>query len=524
MSKYIKMILSAGFILAFVAAGAICGTDQTSDRALNTYIDANNILMLYSNVGMMAHTWDSLFPPGIGGLYYPYTTIDDIEDGTTHSLLYSSGIWLGGKVSSETRVAIAEFSPEFWPGPMIGGTFDPEADTISACRVYRLYSDSLASNPNQDYLDWPVNQGAPINAAGKPVCLGDQTLWAVYNDANPDGNPSRDRFSAPLGIEVRQTIWASDQIGEENAVYMEYRLFNKGGNSIGDFHLSIWLDPDLGDFSDDLVGCDSADDIYYCYNATNDDTHYPGNPPAVGYKLLAGPVVPSPGDSALFFRKYVQDYKNVRMSSFYKYIGGLDPQTADWAYNYMRGFEQDGSLPPNGSLFQVTGDPVTASGELDSNPGNRMMLGGFGPIDFNPGDSQYVLVKLAVGRGTDRLNSITLLRSILNNPFYYPVDVGEEPGNLLPNKTILKQNYPNPFNSSTVISYSLSRRSSVSIEIFNALGQLVVELNRGVQPAGEHHVIWDGLDANGSPFPSGVYLYRIKSAWHSPTRKMVFLK
>jgi len=527
MKSSIRLIIAMIVIIPgcfIIANGSQSEELSALDINLNSVIDANQILMLYSNLGMMAHTWDSLFPPGIGGLYYPYTNLDDIDNGLTHSLVYSSGIWLGGKVSDETRVALAEFSPEFWPGPMTEGTFDPEADTIAAYRVYKLYSDSLASNPNQDYLDWPSDQGAPINAAGKPVCLGDQTLWAVYNDANPDGNPSRDRFSAPLGIEVRQTIWASDQIGEENAVYMEYRLFNKGGNSIEDFHLSIWLDPDLGDFTDDLVGCDRADDIYYCYNATNDDTHYPGNPPAVGYKLLAGPVVPSPGDSALFFREYIQDYKNVRMSSFYKYIGGIDPQSADWAYNYMRGMEQDGSLPPNGSVFQVTGDPVTASGELDSIPGNRMMLGSFGPIDFNPGDSQYVLVKLAVGRDTDHLKSITRLRSILNTPFNYPVEVGEEVRNLLPDKTILKQNYPNPFNSSTVISYSLSRRSSVSIEIFNALGQKVANLNQGLQPVGDYDVIWNGLDNRGASLPSGVYLYRIKSADENSARKMIFLK
>ena len=42
------------------------------------------------------------------------------------------------------------------------------------------------------------------------------------------------------------------------------------------------------------------------------------------------------------------------------------------------------------------------------------MMASCGPITFAPGDSQYVLVKLAVGHGPDRLSSLTELRYNLN--------------------------------------------------------------------------------------------------------------
>ncbi|MDD4052351.1 MAG: dockerin type I repeat-containing protein, partial [candidate division Zixibacteria bacterium] len=46
------------------------------------------------------------------------------------------------------------------------------------------------------------------------------------------------------------------------------------------------------------------------------------------------------------------------------------------------------------------------------------MMGTCGPFTFNPGDSQYVLIKMAVGQGSDRLNSITKLKEVLNAPPY----------------------------------------------------------------------------------------------------------
>ena len=62
-------------------------------------------------------------------------------------------------------------------------------------------------------------------------------------------------------------------------------------------YLSKWSDPDIGDPLDDFVGVDSTIDLGYAYNGTQKDAVY-APPPAMGYDLLQGPIVPSPGDSA----------------------------------------------------------------------------------------------------------------------------------------------------------------------------------------------------------------------------------
>lgn len=86
------------------------------------------------------------------------------------------------------------------------------------------------------------------------------------------------------------------------------------------------------------------------------------------------------------------------------------------------------------------------------------------------------------------------------------------------------QNYPNPFNPSTIISFSLTRTSTVSLDVFNLLGQHVAALLDNSLPAGEHTVRWEGINTSGAPVPSGMYFYRLKAEGLSLTRKMVLIK
>ncbi|MCK4373658.1 MAG: hypothetical protein KAW61_10940, partial [candidate division Zixibacteria bacterium] len=181
-------------------------------------------------------------------------------------------------------------------------------------------------------------------------------------------------------------------ISEANVIYTKYKLYNKGGNVIEDAYISLWSDPDLGDAGDDLVGCDTMLDRFYCYNSDNDDDgHYGSQPPAVGFRILDGPVVPgTEWDSAAFDGGYLPGFKNLPMTSFQKYINGTDPNDFIESYNYMRGLDADGSPLPNGTHYAVPGDPVTGVGDLDFNPADRRMMGTCGPLTMMPGDSQYI--------------------------------------------------------------------------------------------------------------------------------------
>ncbi|MCB2230820.1 T9SS type A sorting domain-containing protein [bacterium] len=799
---------------------AITATDINSiDNT--TYIDANAILMFVTNHGNFGRDLADVFGNDYG-TYYPYTGTANIYNGSnTRSPLYAAGLWLGGKVNGDIRVAISEYSSEYAPGPMYGGTYQADNPDF---KVYKLYRDSLADNPNNDYLNWPQDQGAPVDALGNPLMIGEQMLWTVFNDASPSQHTNDAGETDPLGVEVRMTTWevtgttldtiyidvsetaahtgpshgvveiwsvgqpvypsdhyevtftdtflvdgedtvhslwnldnitrdqrllsnqrepwgdddpsivqgfkinvvplptgiaaieeiatdtgaitppddvayslnssgdwyvssdagsdfsrmnwrgrvgASDweirftatgseyynwsgdgkfadrapfevwNIGEgtpddttddrriffsildddasggwswgdriypweveyfepapDNAatlyvfdedfrigriifrdfsgalsapaegtvvrfatykdfyntsadtfsftppvpdwytisdgqqstvVYLQYELFNKGGNQIDSMFVSIWADPDIGGAGDDFYGCDSILDIIYAYNADNNDEQYGASPPAAGFRVLYGPRVPgSIADTAFYFGQFYPGFDNLGMTATNKYINGLDPNNHIETFRYMKGLYADGSpytynMQP--TTYVHSGNPLTGTGDLDIAPADRRMMGSMGPITMMPGDSQYVLVMFAVGQGTDRLSSISQMYNVMSAFPNIPTDIGDNhPEAALPGDFSLAQNYPNPFNPTTTISYSLPRQSEVELIVLNVLGQKVVTLVDETKPAGTWNVVWDGSNSHGEKVASGVYFYRLVTDGQTQSRKMILLK
>ena len=88
----------------------------------------------------------------------------------------------------------------------------------------------------------------------------------------------------------------------------------------------------------------------------------------------------------------------------------------------------------------------------------------------------------------------------------------------------LDQNYPNPFNIGTKISFNLPKQSQVDLSVFNLSGQLIKQLiNSKVQP-GNHIVIWDGRDEQGTAVSGGLYFYTIRTTDFIQTKKMFKLR
>ena len=82
---------------------------------------------------------------------------------------------------------------------------------------------------------------------------------------------------------------------------------------------------------------------------------------------------------------------------------------------------------------------------------------------------------------------------------------------LVPATMELAQNYPNPFNPTTSIRYGLSEDVSVTLKVFNMLGQEVVTLVNDYQNAGYHTIEWDGRNAAGQKAASGIYIYNLRA-------------
>jgi hypothetical protein len=69
-------------------------------------------------------------------------------------------------------------------------------------------------------------------------------------------------------------------------------------------------------------------------------------------------------------------------------------------------------------------------------------------------------------------------------------------------RTVLSQNYPNPFRTNTRVIYALAVPSSVTLELFNELGERVWQQFQPTQVVGEHEI---EIDCKG--LTAGLYRY-----------------
>lgn len=98
--------------------------------------------------------------------------------------------------------------------------------------------------------------------------------------------------------------------------------------------------------------------------------------------------------------------------------------------------------------------------------------------------------------------------------YYDPVEV-----HFTPTEYTLLQNFPNPFNPSTKIRFSVVERETVSLKIFNSIGQEVKALiNKEFDP-GFHEV-----DFNAKGLASGIYIYQLEAGNFKDVKKMMLLK
>lgn len=404
--------------------------------------------------------------------------------------LFSGGFFLSGITNGRmwaNAVASASRIQDYVPGTVASGRNDSRAQLY----VLRQTDGDFAPS----WTEWKdaVALGAyyydgdgdgtynPVDKNGngkwdrdedRPDLLGDETVWCVYNDGT---DPALRRFNDvdPQGINVRQTVFAFNSKGVVgNMIFIRYSLVNTGlvSDVIDSVYFGVWADPDLGDFEDDLVGCDApqsfsgypkADtsglDAGFVYN-DGDDGVFGANPPTFLIDFFQGPVsyipgvtftdvngngvydegVDTPLDSAFNVQGQVRGVakimgaKNVGLSSFVHYMQSHptlgDPNTRQEARNYMLGYDKFGNpLDPASwafgtvvggvnpaaidNRFFYSGDPVTQTGWLNNLPTDQRQMSNTGPFQLVKDKPVNIVVAYVVGRGSNALNSVTIAKN-----------------------------------------------------------------------------------------------------------------
>ena len=504
---------------------------------------------------------------------YHYSYNDKIE------FLFSGGFFLSGKDGDSVwaNAAAPECRIEDYLPGKVGSSF-----TSRLNRVYAIY----ASDPafGDSWIQWKdaVSIGAlfydgdndgtynpvDLNSNGewdsnedRPDLLGDLTAWCVYNDSK-DSNLRVFKNISPKGIEIHQTTFAYGLKSSEpmrNMVFIRYRITNTGivSSEFDSVYFSSNTDPDLGDYYDDLVGCDTLINTGYMYNG-GDDPKYGIFYPAMAIPLLQGPPAYIPNETFIdnnsnsIYNKgidtpldtAINNYgpylgneifpgaKNLNMTSLihHKYVP-QEPKNSSMARNYMLGRLADNSLidpctwllgsvmgdvncSDVNPVFLYSGNPITKKGWIHTHPDDYRIMVNTGPFKLKANEPVDIWIAYVVSRENDSLGSLAKVidNCIAAHSFYktnfsdFVVGVDRNNPQKI-NEFNLQQNYPNPFNPKTNIGFRIANLPDgkagfgfVTLKVFDVLGREVATLVNEEKPAGSYEV-----EFNASSLSSGIY-------------------
>jgi len=94
----------------------------------------------------------------------------------------------------------------------------------------------------------------------------------------------------------------------------------------------------------------------------------------------------------------------------------------------------------------------------------------------------------------------------------------------LPTSFELIRNYPNPFNPTTTFVFNIVKSGSVSLKIYDILGNEVKTLISKDMYAGQHQITWNGTNNKNQHVTSGIYLAHLKTLKGRNTIKIQLLK
>jgi PKD repeat protein len=361
--------------------------------ALTATMDVNRTTVITTNQGDAAYDAARDAP----GVRHP--------TGSSIPVANAIGLALAAVVDGEVRLSLRDGYPAYAPGPLVNGMpapFVPE---------FKNYTIRRSEPSGYDWEHWPVDQGAPVDGTGRPLILGDATIWSLYNDARVSVPPEPPRATPPLSVEVRQTTWASASYAPlSDVVFQRFQIRNASADTLDEAYAGLLVDATtfeffghVGEPSRGLAGCDTALGLGYAYSAENC-----GRPNAVGVAILRGPVTSTGiagadtlGLTAFQDRRY---HSTDPVGGTYNQLRGLLP-------NGEARHEFDDPARPT-TPYAYTGDPIAGTGWLypPSCYTDAEFYASTGPFRLLPGEEQQIVVAIVAATGSDRLDAVRRIR------------------------------------------------------------------------------------------------------------------
>lgn len=311
------------------------------------------------------------------------------------------------------------------------------------------------TSPNIDIAVGSIDTFVVANAY-TPAAIGTYDVTMVANQANPDHDPTNNVFTT--SFEVTDYTFARDDNNETGSI-------SNVSNNTG---LSMSIGNVMNIFNNGVIGAlegkitTSAANVggimygaVYFLNAAEDGYDWAGQ--SNDYEVVSG-------DLGNFIRLTFED--PIAVSAGQEILIVLGHYGADIEFSYAQGTQNNtvlGYTDDGANLFNLTG-PSAIMVRVDMR-------------DFT---------------GVEETTA---------------------------NNINVSQNVPNPFNGNTVISYSLTEASTVSIKVVDVTGNVVSNINEETKTAGEHNITIDG-----SSLAQGTYFYTFTAGEYTVTKRMIVTK
>ncbi len=428
-------------------------------------LDANNVnARLYNGGGLFWNGFNS-------GYQYP----NDNSENPKH-VLFTGALWMGGiddgghlKVAGQTY---RKSGNDFFAGPILSDEskyicnefnrlWEIEKETVEDfLETYQSYDGYIntdevpepllqypaLNNPYFSDFDLPSNHAlAPFvdtNEDGDynpldgdyPAIKGDQNIWWIYNDRTTH-QESGSTQALDMEISVMAYSKATDDY-QNDATFYDYTLTYKGTEPLNDFYIGLFINPDLGDYSDDHIGCSPSQNLGYVYNGDSNDGWggYEDEIPMVGVKFLE--TLKNDNGEAIGLSAFMpKDYTFTGTSpmSYYNLMQGLWEDGTPLTYG---GNGRDGT-DPHPYIYPDHPHDFNGWSELTvgNTPGDRGFVMSMGPIDLQPNEvrefSIAIVIQADVGGGAELdadafFDMIDLLETDYENGVFEPISFEEE--------------------------------------------------------------------------------------------------
>ncbi len=224
-----------------------------------------------------------------------------------------------------------------WPGR--GSDFFNEYHDFSLPDGKSLAPFWDANNDNEYN---PLDGDYPVIDPTEEGVYADQMIWWVFNDK---GNAHSETGGEAIGLEIRALAFGyatNDEVN--NMTFYKYVIENNSSTDLDSTYFAQWVDPDLGEYQDDYVGCNVENSVGIVYNGDAFDDGLQGygeEIPMLGVDFFQGPKKPIINDEG------ETEYVELGMSSFLFYNNDNtergNPNTASDFYGYLSGSWKDGT-------------------------------------------------------------------------------------------------------------------------------------------------------------------------------------